>query len=554
MKQSSFYYYLQVYFGCCIFLCFSVSESYGREIVNGISPLPALSFTASVSQKQLPVLINRSGNSLITITCRTDQTVAIRAFDFTFKGTTEREDIEAIYIAVQNPDNKKWKSIATLKNPGKRVSVPVEYALTDSAVFQISCDIRPTALLEHFVDVQCVQIHTDNGKMKPSDFTGVVQRLGIAVRDKGWDGVNTYRIPGIATTNAGTLLAVYDVRYESARDLQGHIDIGVSRSTNRGQSWEPMRVALDMKDWGGLPEKFNGVSDAAILVDRNTGDIFVAGLWMYGVLDKEGRWIEGLTQESKNWQHQWGGKGSQPGLGVKETSQFLIAGSSDDGKSWGEPVNITAMAKNPEWWLYAPAPGCGITLRDGTLVFPTQGRDSSGLPFSNITYSRDGGKNWKSSQASYSNTTECAVVELSDGMLMLNMRNNRNSKEKGDKNGRAIYTTADLGEHWEKHSSSENALIEPVCMGSLHKHEYRDGKSVLLFSNPDSKYERRNMTLKISFDEGKSWSRSILLDAGGSYGYSCITSLDENTIGILYESSRAQMLFQQISLKEILGR
>lgn len=41
----------------------------------------------------------------------------------------------------------------------------------------------------------------------------------------------------------------------------------------------------DMKTWGGLPEKYNGVSDACILVDEKTGDIYVAGLWMHGVLD-----------------------------------------------------------------------------------------------------------------------------------------------------------------------------------------------------------------------------------------------------------------------------
>ena len=60
-----------------------------------------------------------------------------------------------------------------------------------------------------------------------------------------------------------------------------------------------MQVVLDMKDWGGLPEKYNGVSDANILVDENTGDIYVAGLWMHGVLDgKTGEWVSGMTKDS----------------------------------------------------------------------------------------------------------------------------------------------------------------------------------------------------------------------------------------------------------------
>ena len=78
-----------------------------------------------------------------------------------------------------------------------------------------------------------------------------------------------------------------------------------------------MQVVLDMKDWGGLPEKYNGVSDANILVDENTGDIYVAGLWMHGVLDgKTGKWVSGMTKDSTRWIHQWREKGSQPGFGT----------------------------------------------------------------------------------------------------------------------------------------------------------------------------------------------------------------------------------------------
>src|SRR5690606_30718071 len=124
-----------------------------------------------------------------------------------------------------------------------------------------------------------------------------------ALRKHMDDDVHTYRIPGLHVTNEGTLLAVYDVRRDSSRDLQGNIDIGLSRSTDGGNTWEPMEVILDMKEWGGLPEKFNGVSDPNILIDRNTNTIFVAGLWMHGVLDKEGKWIEGLDEESEAWEH-----------------------------------------------------------------------------------------------------------------------------------------------------------------------------------------------------------------------------------------------------------
>ena len=60
-----------------------------------------------------------------------------------------------------------------------------------------------------------------------------------------------------------------------------------------------------------------------------------------------------LTEKSETWEHQWRRKGSQPGFSVKQTCQFLIAKSMDDGKTWSEPVNITRMGKKQKWWLYA---------------------------------------------------------------------------------------------------------------------------------------------------------------------------------------------------------
>lgn len=234
----------------------------------------------------------------------------------------------------------------------------------------------------------------------------------------------------------------------------------------------------------------------------------------------------------------------------------MIAKSTDDGLSWSFPDNITAKTKHPEWWLFAPAPGQGITLKDGTLVFPTQGRDEKGLPFSNITYSKDHGKTWITSNFAYQNVTECSVVQLNDGALMLNMRDNRNRGHK-EVNGRRICTTTDLGASWKEHPTSRKALVEPTCMASLHRHEYiEEGKkrSMLLFVNPNDYGKRDKLTLKVSFDDGMTWPKEhwILFDQYRSAGYSCITSIDENSIGILYESSQSDLAFIKIDLTEIL--
>ena len=337
----------------------------------------------------------------------------------------------------------------------------------------------------------------------------------------------------MATTNKGTLLAVYDLRYKSRRDLQGHMDIGLSRSTDGGETWARPIPIMDMKKFGGLPEDQNGCSDPNILIDRKTGEIFVSAVWTNG----------------KPNTHQWRGKGSEPGHSIHKSSQFMIVRSTDDGLTWSEPENWTKRLKDPTWYLFAPAPGNGITLKDGTLVMPTQGRDKTGLPFSNLMWSRDHGKNWTVSKYARDNTTECAVVELSDGSLMLNMRDNRNRSDKSKTNGRAVSVTKDLGTNWTVHTSDHGALPEPVCMASLISHDLADGRRVLFFSNPNSKYRREKMTVRMSLDQGETWPKSILLDQKGG-AYSSLTMVDDQTIGILYESSVADMVFQKIKLSE----
>lgn len=527
--------------------------------------LQAMQVKVIVHQPILPVLTLKEASPVLRLELIKSgkEDCFIKELVCSLKGTTALSDVESICLyGADKTGNLSVKSQLTSPQPsGQTIKFKEPFSLqTDTTVVWVAVRLKDKIDLAHKVKVACTGVQTVSGKATiVVDRPLMGLRIGVAVRQWGQDGVNTSRIPGIATSKQGTLLAIYDARYESSRDLQGHMDIAMNRSFDGGKSWQPMQIVLDMKQWGGLPEKYNGVSDACVLVDDRTGDIYVAGLWMHGVLDgKTGKWADGLTQDSTRWIHQWVAKGSQPGVDVKQTSQFLITKSTDDGRTWSEPVNITAQTKRPEWWLYAPAPGHGITLKDGTLVFPTQGRDKEGLPFSNITWSKDGGKTWTTSNPAYDNTTECMAVELSDGSVMLNMRDNRNRRNK-DVNGRRICVTSDLGETWTEHPTSRKALIEPTCMASIHRHTYTQGgkeKSILLFCNPESYNSRDHMTLKVSFDDGKTWaaSKKILLDEERNFGYSCITSVDEATIGIFYESSQAQMTFQQVKLNELVGK
>lgn len=359
------------------------------------------------------------------------------------------------------------------------------------------------------------------------------ERKVTIIHEQGQFDCHTFRIPAMATTNEGTLLAVYDMRYKSRKDLQGHMDIGLSRSMDGGETWARPVPIMDMKKFGGLPEDQNGCSDPNILVDRKTGEILVSAVWTHG----------------KPGTHQWRGKGSESGHSIHKSSQFMMVRSKDDGLTWSVPENWTKRLKVPQWFLFAPAPGNGINLMDGTLVMPTQGRDAKGLPFSNFMWSKDHGKSWTLSSPARENTTECSVAELRDGSLMLNIRDNRNRSDKSKTNGRAVSVTSDMGKTWEVHSSDHGALPEPVCMASLISHDLKDGRRVLFFSNPNSKYKREKMTVRMSLDQGKTWPKSILLDKEGG-AYSSLAMVDDRTLGILYESSVADMVFQKIKLSE----
>jgi sialidase-1 len=196
-------------------------------------------------------------------------------------------------------------------------------------------------------------------------------------------------------------------------------------------------------------------------------------------------------------------------------------------------------------------------MKDGTLVFPAQFKDAQKVPWSTIIYSKDHGKTWAVGTGAKSNTTEAQVVELADGSLMLNMRDDRNRSEKGENNGRAVSITRDLGRTWTVHSSSNSALPESNCMASLITASVKIGgivKNVLFFSNPNEKVSRAHMTIKASLDQGVTWPLEYQteLNSADSFGYSCLTMVNDSTLGILYEGTK-DLFFQKISTAEILG-
>lgn len=516
--------------------------------------------TLFIKESRTPLLLDREDNALFYLRIDGAGDEIFKSVDIALEGDiASLESVKLYYGGTESatqisPDRYAPVEYITSFTPGKtRKAIPsysrlmAEGLVKDNQItlkgeqklfpgvnyFWVSIKMKPDAsILSKFkASIIGAKIEGIEPTLSLVSAKDIEHRAAVGVRQAGDDGSAAFRIPGLVTTNQGTLLGVYDVRYNSSVDLQEHIDIGLSRSTDGGQSWEKMRLPLAFGEYGGMPMAQNGVGDPAILVDKQSGTIWVIAIWSWGM------------GNGRNWFNSL--EGNTPAT----TSQLVLTRSDDDGRSWSEPINITEQVKDPSWKLLLQGPGRGITTSDGTMVFPIQYKDSLELPHAGIMYSKDRGESWKITSPARSNTTESQVAELSDGSLMLNIRDNRGGS-------RAILTTSDLGESWSNHPTSRSSLIEPVCQASLISVKAEDnilGRDILIFSNPNSDKHRKDMTIKISLDNGMTWNKEhqINLDEGMGWGYSCLTMVDKETIGILYESSVAHMTFQAVKLHDI---
>jgi sialidase-1 len=508
-------------------------------LLTGCAPATS-GLTLSVTSHVHPVLIRNDRNVLMQVSVKSARSAPIdlQSMDFALDGTTDLNDVESLELlwSGAKPDLEAATRFGDAVSPVAKVSFHGSHAVAPGDnILLLSVKLRPRADLSHKVSVRLLSAGVNGASLHPQAAPAETRRIGLALRKHNDDGVHTYRIPSLATGHNGTLYSVYDMRRRKSRDLQEDIDIGLSRSTDGGRTWEPVRVIMDMGTYGGKPQEENGCSDPGILIDRKTGEIFVWAVWMWG----------------KPGKHQWNGDGSEPGFEIGKSAQMMMVRSTDGGVTWSKPENLTRKLKKEDWWLIAPAPQQGINLPDGSLVMPVQGRDEKGVPFATIMVSKDHGANWTVGTPAYSGGNECQAAQLSDGSIMLNMRNDH-------VRFRAVYVTRDLGKTWTPHES-DRKLIEPSCNGSLRAVEFNQGgipKRLLLFSNPHSQTARVNQTIQVSFDDGRTWPEQnhLLLDEGKGRGYPSLSQVDPEHVGIVYEGSTADLVFEKIASSELVGR
>ena len=361
---------------------------------------------------------------------------------------------------------------------------------------------------------------TIDGKEYAPEQAPVTQRVGTMLSFPGESVGNqpngaaprpctAFRIPGIIRTTAGTLVACFDARYNHEGDLCADIDVATVRSTDGGQTWTRPEVSMDAG-----PGHNNGCGDPCILQDPATGRI----------------WMQSLVC------HFSGGASlgvSKTGFDKDKTGQWGMVYSDDDGKTWCKDyVNPTRQIKKEEWTTILAGPGNGIVTSKGVIVFPAQIWQRGANPncMSTICYSTDGGKNWAYGNGVPHKTSECQVVELQDGSIMINCRNETWAGK------RVVYVTKDLGKTWQAHETNCKDLVEPTCQGSIISVDSAKHGKLLLFSNPKV-YPRSFMTVRTSRDDGKTWNEGLLYDARRCMGYSCQAMVDEDHVGVIYETS-----------------
>lgn len=352
----------------------------------------------------------------------------------------------------------------------------------------------------------------------------------VQVFISGKDGYKSFRIPAIVRLKDGNLLAFCEGRVNGPGDY-GNNDIVMKKSIDNGRTWSPMKVIAEFGDQQLCnPAPVVDLTDPAypkgrVFLFYNTGN------------NKESEIIKGN--------------------GIK---LCMYKTSVDGGGTWSEQVDITSQVHRPfqpsvdvkfnfseDWRYYANTPGHGMQFQSGkykgrlfvaanhTAGDPQKG---GGYYLAHGYYSDDHGKTFSiGNSLNLQGSNESMAAELSVSRMMMNSRN-----QKGDIRSRIVSISSDGGMSWDSTYFDRN-LPDPKCQGSILSIGKLKGINVLAFCNAADTMSRNNLTLRISFDEGKTWAKNIPVyknqaEFNQKYAYSAYSDLvkiDQNHIGILFE-------------------
>ncbi len=362
-------------------------------------------------------------------------------------------------------------------------------------------------------------------------FTGIISKtfgqVKVPVYVSGEDGFKSYRIPAIVSLPNDDLLAFAEGRVHHSGDF-GDVKIVMKRSSDKGKTWSSIQTVASFDTLqAGNPAPVVDLDDpkypeGRVFLFYNTGN----------------------ADESQ----------IRKGNGIREV---WYKTSTDNGKTWTEAINITLQVDRPyhpkinpkynfreDWRSYANTPGHAMQFQSGKYkgrIFVAADH-SSGPPREHFMdyqahgyYTDDHGKTFHLSETvPLPGGNESTAAELSGGRLMMNSRNQR-----GDIRARIVSISSDGGATWDT-TYFDKTLIDPVNEGSILTVGKRKGKNIIAFCNAANTQRRDDLTLRISYDDGRTWTKNILIDKspdskGDFTAYSDIVKISKNKIGVLYE-------------------
>lgn len=333
-------------------------------------------------------------------------------------------------------------------------------------------------------------------------------------------GYHTYRIPGIIATPNNTVLVTTEARPGEGGDYD-YNDVLLRRSTDGGRTFAPFVTLVDHRTYGDGP-----VNNFVMIPDRDSGRIVAVFCHDY--------------------------------------ARVFSLMSDDEGITWSEPVEITAVVDRFKadypWRVCATGPAHGTQLRNGRMIIPVWLSDGSGGEFGDkrrghrpsvvaVIFSDDHGVTWHHGdivcrhgdsigEGTVVNPSETVAVEREDGSVLFNIRS------ESAVHRRLLAFSPDGAFGWHGHRW-DRALLEPVCMASLVRHSWacHGTPGRILFANPDNvertmapwACDRKRLTLKVSLDDGSTWPHAMVLEEGPS-GYSDLAVLADGTVLCFYEA------------------